>query len=224
PDSVLRFLGNSIDPHVLLHRRLGRTSQKVCFSEIPHLHLRGKCDHALRLRGALRLDRWPRPSLFRLQHDPHESRKYCYAISSGRFARHLRWIRSQAPNLSPAYVASGSACRSSSTCQRSARGITVEDGRVRTHQIQPIAVPRSGQASLASLHRYRTHYNGLRSVRRVRRTGHETYDCIDERESHGIRVVGDLHSRINWNFSSRLPNVRPWTGRRNALPHVRIHP
>src|SRR5712664_3362143 len=121
-------------------------------------------------------------------------------------------------------MAPGCTCRGSCTGQRSSRRPIVEDGWLWTHQIQSVAVPGSGQASLASFHRDRTHNDGLRSLCRVCRAGHEAHDCDDKREPYGIRPVGNIHARFDRGLRSCVPDVCSRTGCRNALPDVRLHP
>src|SRR5712664_166315 len=120
-------------------------------------------------------------------------------------------------------MAPGCTCRGPCTGQRSSRRPIVEDGWLRTHQVQSVAIPSSRQASLASFHRDRTHNDGLRSLCRVCRTGHETHDRNDKREPHGIRSVGNIHARFDWDLCSRVSDVCSRTSCRNALPHVRLH-
>src|SRR6266702_2026795 len=58
-DSVLCLLGNSTNSDVLLYRDLGRTAEKIRFSEVPNLHLCWKRHHVVRVCGSLRMDRKP---------------------------------------------------------------------------------------------------------------------------------------------------------------------
>ena len=137
-DPVLRLLGDSLDTHVLLHRRLGRPQTKICRTKIPIIHVFCQRRDAFRFPGSLRLHSHVRLHIRRRLADSNVSSKPdAYVHSVVRISNHIHRIRGETAHRPVPYVASGRTRRGPRPRQRSTGRPSPENGWLRIHQVQP---------------------------------------------------------------------------------------